>query len=197
VPAWHRCPVICGRGVRLLGYASGIAMPLESLRVWLGLGSQESDEPTPLGETLQALENLEPERAKFLAAFAYILGRVAHADRRISPEETRAMEAIVRDEGQLAPDQAAAVVKLATKSNLLFGGTADFLVARELSALATYEQKLSLLRCLFALSSVDNSISLAEESELHRIANELRIDRADLVTLRVAHQQQLPGRSAQ
>jgi len=105
------------------------------------------------------------------------------------------MEAIVRDQGQLAPDQAAAVVKLATKSNLLFGGTADFLVARELASLATYEQKLSLLRCLFALSSVDNSISLAEESELHRIANELRIDRADLVALRLAHQQHLPGRS--
>ena len=170
-------------------------MPLESLRAWLGLGPQELREPTPLGETLQALENLAPERARFLAAFAYILGRVAHADRRVSPEETRAMEAIVRDEGQLSTEQAAIVVKLATKSNLLFGSTADFLVARELSSLATYEQKLSLLRCLFALSSVDNSISLAEEGELHRIANELRIDRADVVALRLAHQQQLPGRS--
>jgi uncharacterized tellurite resistance protein B-like protein len=170
-------------------------MPLESLRAWLGLGPQESHEPTPLGETLQALEHLEPERARFLAAFAYILGRVAHADRRVSPEETRAMEAIVRDEGQLSTEQAAIVVKLATKSNLLFGSTADFIVARELSSLATYDQKLSLLRCLFALSSVDNSISLAEEGELHRIANELRIDRDDLVALRLAHQQHLPGRS--
>ena len=170
-------------------------MPLESLRAWLGLNPQESREPTPLGETLEALENLEPECARFLAAFAYILGRVAHADRRVSPEETRAMEAIVRDEGQLSTEQAALVVKLATKSNLLFGSTADFLIARELSSLATYEQKLSLLRCLFALSSVDNAISLAEEGELHRIANELRIDRADVVALRLAHQQHLPGRS--
>jgi uncharacterized tellurite resistance protein B-like protein len=173
-------------------------MPLESFRAWLGLGPlQESREPAPLRETLDALDHLEPERARFLAAFAYILGRVAHADSRVSPEETRAMEAIVRDEGQLAPDQAAVVVKLATKSNLLFGGTADFLVAREFSTLATYEQRLSLLRCLFALSSIDNSISLAEEGELHRIANELRIDRADLVALRVAHQQHLPGLSNQ
>jgi uncharacterized tellurite resistance protein B-like protein len=173
-------------------------MPLESLRAWLGLGpSQESGEPTPLGETIQALDHLEPERARFLAAFAYILGRVANADRLVTPEETMVMEKVVRDQGELAPDLAALVVKLATKSHLLFGSTADFLVARELSTLAAYEQKLSLMRCLFALSAIDNSISLAEEGELHRIANELRIDHADLVALRVAHQQHLPGRSTQ
>jgi uncharacterized tellurite resistance protein B-like protein len=169
-------------------------MALDALRAWLGLDpAEEPREPAPLRETLEALEHLEPERARFLAAFAYILGRVAHADRHVSPEETRAMEAIVRDEGQLAQDQAAVVVKLATTSNLLFGGTADFLVAREFSTLATYAQRLSLLRCLFALSSIDDSISIAEEGELHRIANELRIDRADLVALRVAHQRHLPG----
>jgi uncharacterized tellurite resistance protein B-like protein len=169
-------------------------MALDALRAWLKLGPAEDPrELAPLLETLEALDHLEPERARFLAAFAYILGRVAHADRFVSLEEIRAMEAIVRDEGQLASDQAAVVVQLASKSNLLFGGTADFLVAREFSTLATYEQRLSLLRCLFALSSIDNSISIAEEGELHRIANELRIDRADLVALRIAHQRHLPG----
>jgi uncharacterized tellurite resistance protein B-like protein len=173
-------------------------MAFLSLRAWLGLGPVEhAQEPAPLRETLDALDHLEPQRARFLAAFAYILGRVAHADRHVSSEETRAMEAIVQGEGQLAQDQAAIVVQLATASNLLFGGTADFLVAREFSTLATYEQKLSLLRCLFALSSIDNSISVAEEGELHRIANELRIDRADLVALRVKHQRHLPGLSGQ
>ena len=42
------------------------------------------------------------------------------------------------------------VVQLAKTSNLLFGGTANFLVAREFSELATYDQKLALMRCLFA-----------------------------------------------
>jgi uncharacterized tellurite resistance protein B-like protein len=180
--------------VRLLAIPERDQMPLESLRAWLGLdGRQESG--NPLSETLHALEHLEPERARFLAAFAYILGRVANADRLVTPEETLVMEKVVRDAGELAPDLAALVVKLATKSTLLFGNTADFLVARELSSFATYDQKLSLMRCLFALSSIDNSISLAEEGELHRIANELRIDPSDLVALRVAHQQHLPGRS--
>jgi uncharacterized tellurite resistance protein B-like protein len=85
------------------------------------------------------------------------------------------------------------VVQLAKASNLLFGGTANYLVARELSKMATYEQKLALMRCLFALSAADEGISTAEEGEIHRIANELRIDPPDLVALRVAHQRHLPG----
>jgi uncharacterized tellurite resistance protein B-like protein len=103
------------------------------------------------------------------------------------------MEALVHEQGQLSPDQAMVVVQLAKASNLLFGGTANFLVAREFSELASYEQKLALMRCLFALSVADEAISTAEESEIHRIANELRIDRADLMALRVKHQRHLPG----
>jgi uncharacterized tellurite resistance protein B-like protein len=168
-------------------------MPLKSIRAWLGLESTEERELAPLRETLQALDDLEPDRARFLAAFAYLLGRVAEADQDVSPEETSAMEALVREQGQLSQDQAMVVVQLAKTSNLLFGGTANFLVAREFSALATYDQKLALMRCLFAVSTADEAISTAEEAEIHRIANELRIDRPDLVALRVAHQRYLPG----
>ena len=173
-------------------------MPLKSIRAWLGIDSPgKQEEIAPLRETLEALEHFEPDRARYLAAFAYLLGRVAHADRHVSDEETSAMETLVREHGQLSPDQATVVVQLAKKSNLLFGGTADFLVAREFSALATYDQKLSLMRCVFALSATDEAISTAEEGEIHRIANELRIDRPDLVALRVAHRRHLPGLSGQ
>jgi uncharacterized tellurite resistance protein B-like protein len=168
-------------------------MPLKSIRAWLGLESTEERELAPLRETLQALDDLEPDRARFLAAVAYLLGRVAEADQDVSPEETSAMEALVREQGQLSQDQAMVVVQLAMTSNLLFGGTANFLVAREFSALATYDQKLALMRCLFAASAADEAISTAEEAEIHRVANELRVDRPDLVRLPVAHQQYLPG----
>jgi hypothetical protein len=52
------------------------------------------------------------------------------------------------------------VVQLAKTSNLMFGGTANFLVAREYSALATYDQKLALMRCLFEVSATDDAISI-------------------------------------
>ena len=170
-------------------------MPLKSIRAWLGVDTPEKDEFAPLRETLEALDHLEPDRARYLAAFAYLLGRVAHADQHVSPEETGAMESLVREQVQLSQDQAMVVVQLAKTSNLLFGGRANFLVAREFSELATYDQKLALMRCLFALSAADAAISTAEEGEIHRIANELRIDHPDLVALRVAHKRHLPGMS--
>lgn len=170
-------------------------MPFKSIRAWLGVDIPERQEFAPLRETLAALDHLDPDGARYLAAFAYLLGRVAQADRHVTPEETAAMEALVCSHGQLSQDQAMLVVQLAKTSNLLFGGTADFLVAREFSGLAAYDQKLALMRCLFALSATDEAISIAEEGEIHRIAKELRIDHADLVALRVAHQRHLPGLS--
>jgi uncharacterized tellurite resistance protein B-like protein len=176
-------------------------MPLKSLRAWLGVdrAGTEADATqqdfAPLRETLEALDHLEPEQARYLAAFAYLLGRVAHADQGVSPEETRAMEVLVCEQVHLSQDQAMVVVQLAKTSNLLFGGTANYLVARDFSALATDEQKLALMRCLFAVSAADDVISLTEEGELHRIAKELGIDHAHLLALRVEYQKHLPGRS--
>jgi uncharacterized tellurite resistance protein B-like protein len=95
----------------------------------------------------------------------------------------------------LSEDQARVVVQLAKTSNLLFGGTANYLVARDFSTLATDDQKLALMRCLFAVSAADELISLAEEGELHRIAKELGIDHSHLLALRVEYQEHLPGRS--
>jgi uncharacterized tellurite resistance protein B-like protein len=166
---------------------------MQSLLKWLGVERAPQSEQSPLRAVIDALDRLEPERARHLARFAYLLGRVAHADRHVSDEETRAMEALVVEQGQLAPDQAILVVGLAKTSNLLFGGTADFEVAREFAAAASYEEKLALARCLFAVAASDAAISMAEETEIHRITNQLKIDPPDLTTLRVANRRYLPG----
>jgi uncharacterized tellurite resistance protein B-like protein len=168
-------------------------MPLKSIRAWLGIDQPADETFAPLRETLEALDHLEPERARHLAAFAYLLGRVAHADQHVSPEETGTMEALVMEHGRLSRDLAMLVVQLAKTSNLLFGGTANFTVAREFASTATYEERLALMRCLFAVSASDEAISTSEEGEIHRIASELRIDHPDLVTLRLAHRRHLPG----
>jgi uncharacterized tellurite resistance protein B-like protein len=85
------------------------------------------------------------------------------------------------------------VVSLAKTSNLLFGGTADFIVAQEFAEHATYDEKLALGRCLFAVAATDASISMSEETEIHRITNQLRILPEDLTRLRVEHRPFLPG----
>lgn len=171
-------------------------MPLETIRRWLGLAAApEASEPAPLRDLLETLDHLEPARARHLARFAYLLGRVAHADQHVSPDETRAMEALVEQEGGLTRDQAVVVVGLAKSTNLLFGGTADFEVAREFAAEAAYDEKLALARCLFSVAATDRAISVAEESEIHRIATHLKIQPDDLTALRVKHARFLPGLS--
>ncbi len=166
------------------------------LRSWLGVDqSDAADNHSALRDLLGALERLEPERARHLAQFAYLLGRVAHADQHVSAEETRTMEALVKREGNLPTEQAILVVGLAKTSNLLFGGTDNFLVAREFAAAATDDQKLALLRCLFAVSVAEGDISMAEEREVQRIARELRIEHTDLVQLRLEYRKHLPGLS--
>ena len=66
-------------------------MSVRQLLSWLGVEhAREAQESTPLRELIETLDRLEPARARHLARFAYLLGRVAHADRHVSPEETRA-----------------------------------------------------------------------------------------------------------
>jgi len=105
------------------------------------------------------------------------------------------MEGLVQEHGALNQDQAMVVVQLAKSSNLLFGGSANFLVARQFADLATYDEKLALMRCLFAVAATDDAISMTEEGEIHRIAKELRIEQTDLVALRLSHRRHLPGLS--
>lgn len=173
-------------------------MPFDTIRRWLGLEATPLNGPdhAPLRDLVESLEHLEPDRARHLARFAYLLGRVAHADLHVSPEETRAMEALVVEEGGLTPEQAVMVVALARSSNLLFGGTANFLVAQEFAEAASYEQKLALARCLFRVAATDETISIAEEAEIHAIARHLKIEPRDLTALRVSHASYLPGLSS-
>jgi len=165
-----------------------------SILDWLGLGRgsgeagtgelPESASTTTIRRIVAELDSLEPERARKTAAFAYILGRVAHADLDVSEEETAEMERIVREIGGLPEDQAVIVVQMAKTHNQLFGGTEDYLVTREYDRTADRDEKLALLDCLFAVSASDSSISSHEDTEIRKIADELHLSREDFLGAR-------------
>ena len=133
------------------------------------------------------LERLDPSVARYLAAFAYVLSRVANADLQISDVETEKMIEIVQRVGHLSEAQAILVVEIAKTQNRLFGGTEDFLVTREFREIATDVQRRQLLDCLFAIAAVDNEISAEEEAQIWEIASELGFEHADYVTVRLAY----------
>ncbi len=148
------------------------------------LTSGSSAETETVRKISRELDQLDPERAKFIAAFAYLLSRVARADLVVSAEETAAMENIVMQQGGLPEEQAVLVVQMAKTQNKLFGGTENYLVTREFNRIATPEQKLSLLYCLFAVSAADQNISTVEDNEVSQIADELRIEHKDFISVR-------------
>ena len=159
-----------------------------SIRSFLGL--PEKPQPSAPAETetvrkvIEALDHLEPGHARFVAAFGYILGRVANADMKISPEETRVMERIIMERGGLPEEQAMIVVQMAKTRAQLFGGTENFLVTREFSRFATREQKLALLDCVFAVAAGEESISTIEDNEIRQIVDELGLEHRDFIAVR-------------
>ena len=140
---------------------------------------------------VESLDELEPERARYVATFAFLLGRVANADLEISEEETREMERIVEAMGGLPEEQAILVVQIAKTQNTLLGGTENYSISHEFSKTATRVQKLSLLNCLFAVSSSDQSISTIEDNEIRKISRELRLDHSDFIQARSAYKEHL------
>jgi uncharacterized tellurite resistance protein B-like protein len=167
-----------------------------SILTFLGLGRRpeqfsSSTQIEAVREIVDALDRIDEERARFIASFGYILGRVANADQNITPEETKSMEGILVSQGQLSPDQAAMVVKMAEVRNELFGGTDNFLVTREFRRIATEDQKLALLDCLFAVSAASDDISMVEDNEIRQIASELGLEHSDFIRVRLAWKDRL------
>ena len=149
------------------------------------------DSAAALRKIISALDELEPPRARYLATFSYILSRVANADLDISREETREMERIVEGIGGIPEDQAVLTVQLAKQHSQLFGGTDNFSITEEFNRLASREQKIALLSCLFAVSASDQSISTIEDNEIRTIARELRLDHSDFISARSTYTQYL------
>lgn len=158
----------------------------------LGLAGREKGAvlSKAVGEIVTALDSLEEGRARFLAAFAYLLGRVANADLSISAEETRKMEELLAEVGDLPAEQAKLVVELAKEQNRLFGGTQNFQVAREFRELSSREDRRRMLHYLFAVSTADETISGDEERQLSQIAEEMGFSHREYIEVRSRYNEQ-------
>ena len=159
------------------------------------LGFRGEDESRQGGDTatvrkiVAELETMDADKARYVAAFAYILGRVAHADLDITEVETRKMEEVVGQLGHLPEDQAVLVVQIAKSQNRLFGHTENFLVTREFVQMSTPEQRQELLDCLFEVSAADESITSAEEAQIRQIASELGFSHRQFIEARKVYSQ--------
>ena len=161
------------------------------LHTLFGIGERdappvEAASTRSVARIIETLDHLPVETARYVAAFAYVMGRVAHADEDISDVEADKMRQFVRRLAHLPDDQASLVVDIAQNQTRLFGSTEDFLVTREFAKLSDRKQRLELLDCLFAVSAADDSISNVEETSIRQIASELGFDDREYVAARSA-----------
>lgn len=168
-----------------------------SILEMLGLASRKAENKGRINGTesirkiSRQLEDMEPVKARYLAAFAYLLGRVAYADRNVSPEEAAKMEEVLVEKGHLPVEHAVLIIEIARQQNRMLGHVDNFLVTREFNELASREQKRDLLTCLFAISAADKSISSIEDAEIRQIAGELLLEHNDFISARSAFRDHL------
>jgi uncharacterized tellurite resistance protein B-like protein len=157
---------------------------------WLDRFLSRQEEPSGGSAAVRRIADqlaaLPPQQARSLAAFAYLLGRVAFADRDISAAESTRMEELVREVGGVPAEQAVLVVEIAKAQNRLFGHAENFQVSRELRELADEAERRRILDCLFAVSAAEDGISAEEESQVRQIASELGFSHGDYIAARSA-----------
>lgn len=157
------------------------------LRRFLGLGAgpdADRGDSATVRRIAGQLEALPPDKARYLASFAYVLARVAHADLDIDDAEVAEMERHVREIAHLSDAEAALVVQIAKSQATHLGGTENYVVTREFRELADKEQRAELLRCLYAVAAADGSITADESTEVMKIGEELGFTRGEVNALR-------------
>jgi len=178
------------------------------LRRALGLDRSGTDElldvnsplpAGPAGETESVrriatrLTALPPARARFVAAFAYLLGRAAHADVAVTDGETAEMTRQVMEVGALDEATAGLVVALAGTRAGDFGATEDYLVTREFKAISSMDERQRLLRCCLLVMAADDEVDATESWLVNRLAEELDIERPDLNRIRAEFHDRISG----
>ncbi|HTO52495.1 MAG TPA: TerB family tellurite resistance protein [Myxococcota bacterium] len=167
---------------------------MRALRRLVGLGEGGADEAhdtATVRRIARELDALPAAEARFLAAFAYVLARVARADLEISDEETEQMIKLVREYSTLSEAQALLVVQMAKTQATALAGTENYLVTRQFREMSNRAQRVDLLRCLFAVAAADNNISVVENTEITQIGQELGFDGAEIAGVRAAYRDQL------
>lgn len=149
-----------------------------------GAGRAADPDTQTVRRIIAELDALPLERARFLAAFAYILTRAAAADLHISDVESAAIERLVEEHGRLPEAQAVLVSEMAHHQSLLHGATEDYLVTRQFRELSTADERLALLRCCYVVGAADGTISAEESHTLQQIARELDVERDAVNALR-------------
>ncbi len=158
---------------------------------FFGAADARSDVPESMQRIVMELEGFEEGRARFLAAFAYVLARVAHADMEVDAPEVAEMERTLGRVADLPENEARLVVQIAVHQAVDIGGTDDYLVTREFRKMTEKTDRVRLMRCVLAVAAADDTITSVESREVAVIGEELGFTRPEINGLRLEYRDKL------
>ena len=164
------------------------------LKILLGIGPEASEpksESATILRVVAELDRLPNETAHYLASFAYVMARVAHADLKIEDSEVEAMVRATTSLADLREEEARLIVEIAQAGTRDLGGQENYLVTREFRRISSREQRIGLVECLYAISAADGTISTTESSTVLMIAEELGLSRNEANALRASWKEHL------
>jgi uncharacterized tellurite resistance protein B-like protein len=170
-----------------------------SLLRFLGIGGKSDareGEPDSLAEITAQLDALPAEEARFVAAFSYLLARIAGADLRADDSERDAMARRLETFAEIDVERAALLATTAIQTAATHRAVDDHLVARAFREMSEKPERIRLLRCLYAVAAADENISGAEDNEIFEIANAIGVRRLDVIALRSEFKEQLGSMKA-
>jgi len=158
-----------------------------SLLGFLGLDNRRAGEgsaPESLEAIAARLEGLPADEARFAAAFAYLLARIAGSDLRIDEEERREMARHLTTFAGIDSERASLLSETAVQAARTYSASDDHLVARAFREMSDRSDRLRLVRCLYAVAAADQTISTREDNAIFDVATSIQVERDDVVAIR-------------
>jgi DnaJ like chaperone protein len=152
---------------------------------WLGLkrGDDYPNLDALLKEVRKALPDDESVFIRYVAVVVVLIGRVAWADGRLSPEEESSLRDLLAHIDRLSPSGIEAVCAALRGRAPTVNDEELGLCYRELKSLCDGRERVEILRLLAQLAVVDGESSTAEHAELEAIAESLGVSLADLASV--------------
>ena len=156
------------------------------LLAWLGLQKEDSypNLDALMRELRGALPDDEAVVLRYIAIVVVLLGKVAYADGRFSPEEEQTLRSLLTHIGRLNPNSVEAVCTSLRGQIPELSEEELSLCYRELKSLCDGRERIEVMKLLARLAAADGGLSDAEVRELETIADEIGVPSSDLVEVR-------------
>jgi uncharacterized tellurite resistance protein B-like protein len=128
-------------------------------------------------DALAQLAALDRDTADYLKALAFILHRVAAADREVSEVEIRRMESILVDHASLSPAEAVLTVEIARHCREISDCARSYDASRRLRARLDDGDRRRLRSFLESVAEADGQVRQTEKDAIRQISTELGLDR--------------------